>query len=246
MLVLSPARARCSSMVLGWALAQAALNAMLAAITATVPDQVPGPPARRRRRLARDRPDARRGRRLGHRRRHGQHRGGLPRPRRRRSSCCPCRTCLDSRDIAARPARTASRSTSAGSCARSGSRRAQHPDFAWAWITRFLMNLGNALVILYLLYYLQDAVDLTDEEAEHGVFAADRRRTALCTVAHRRRRRHLVGPAGPPQGLRDRLRPGRRVRAAAAGVRDHLGRRVRRGGRSSASASASTPPSTSR
>jgi MFS family permease len=32
------------------------------------------------------------------------------------------------------------------------------------------MNLGNALVILYLLYYLKDAIDLTDKEAEDGVF----------------------------------------------------------------------------
>ncbi len=56
-----------------------------------------------------------------------------------------------------------------------------HPDFAWAWITRFLMNLGNALVILYLLYYLKDAVELSDTEAEKGVFLL----TALygvCTV----------------------------------------------------------------
>ena len=45
----------------------------------------------------------------------------------------------------------------------------EHPDFAWAWLTRFLMNLGNALVILYLLYYLKDAIDLSDDEAEHGV-----------------------------------------------------------------------------
>ena len=46
----------------------------------------------------------------------------------------------------------------------------QHPDFAWAWVTRFLMNLGNALLILYLLYYLKDAVDLADDEAEDAVF----------------------------------------------------------------------------
>jgi MFS family permease len=45
-----------------------------------------------------------------------------------------------------------------------------HPDFGWAWLTRFLMNLGNALVILYLLYYLKDAINLTDKEAEDGVF----------------------------------------------------------------------------
>ncbi|GLW07794.1 MFS transporter [Microtetraspora sp. NBRC 13810] len=31
-------------------------------------------------------------------------------------------------------------------------------DFAWAWVTRFLMQLGNALALLYLLYFLTDAV----------------------------------------------------------------------------------------
>jgi MFS family permease len=33
-----------------------------------------------------------------------------------------------------------------------------HPDFAWAWLTRFLMQLGNAMATLYLLYFLTDAV----------------------------------------------------------------------------------------
>ena len=121
----------------------------------------------------------------------------------------------------------------------------QHPDFAWAWITRFLMNLGNALLLLYLLYYLKDAVDLTDEEAEHGVLLLTGGVRRL-HGPHGRRRRHLVGPAGSPQGLRDRLGAGRGRRAAADRVRDHLGRGVRRSGASSASASASTPPSTSR
>lgn len=32
------------------------------------------------------------------------------------------------------------------------------PDFGWAWLTRFLINLGNALGTLYLLYYLSDSV----------------------------------------------------------------------------------------
>jgi MFS family permease len=34
----------------------------------------------------------------------------------------------------------------------------RHPDFAWAWATRFLVQLGNAMAILYLLYYLKDQV----------------------------------------------------------------------------------------
>lgn len=34
----------------------------------------------------------------------------------------------------------------------------KYPDFAWAWITRFLVNVGNHLVTLYLLFFLTDAV----------------------------------------------------------------------------------------
>ncbi|WP_370080693.1 MFS transporter [Streptacidiphilus sp. MAP12-16] len=37
-----------------------------------------------------------------------------------------------------------------------------HPDFAWAWLTRFLINLGNALGTLYLLFYLTDSVHYAD------------------------------------------------------------------------------------
>jgi MFS family permease len=33
-----------------------------------------------------------------------------------------------------------------------------YPDFAWAWVTRFLVLLGNALGTLYLLFFLTDAV----------------------------------------------------------------------------------------
>jgi MFS family permease len=34
----------------------------------------------------------------------------------------------------------------------------RYPDFAWAWLTRFLVNIGNAMAILYLLYFLRDRV----------------------------------------------------------------------------------------
>ncbi|WP_327350881.1 MFS transporter [Streptomyces sp. NBC_01304] len=37
-----------------------------------------------------------------------------------------------------------------------------HPDFGWAWLTRFLINLGNALGTLYLFYFLADAVHHDD------------------------------------------------------------------------------------
>jgi MFS family permease len=34
----------------------------------------------------------------------------------------------------------------------------KHPDFGWGWGTHFMVNLGNALGTLYLLYFLADAV----------------------------------------------------------------------------------------
>ncbi|WP_433302251.1 MFS transporter [Actinoplanes sp. CA-030573] len=39
-----------------------------------------------------------------------------------------------------------------------------NPDFAWAWVTRFLVMLGNALGTLYLLYFLTDQVKLADPD----------------------------------------------------------------------------------
>ncbi|MEU5311837.1 MFS transporter [Streptomyces sp. NPDC021562] len=45
----------------------------------------------------------------------------------------------------------------------------RHPDLGWAWLTRFLINLSNALVLLYLLYYLRDRLRYHDPE--QGVLA---------------------------------------------------------------------------
>jgi MFS family permease len=45
---------------------------------------------------------------------------------------------------------------------------AKYPDFGWAWLTRFLVNLGNHLVTLYLLFFLQDVVHYPN--ANLGVF----------------------------------------------------------------------------
>lgn len=39
-----------------------------------------------------------------------------------------------------------------------------NPDFGWAWGTRFLVQLGNALGTLYLLYFLNDEVQIADPE----------------------------------------------------------------------------------
>ncbi len=155
-------------MVLGWALAQASLNAMLAAITATIPDQVPS---------------GSRGtvggwlaiaQTLGVVAGSGiaDATGSIAAGYLATAGVLVVLAlpyCFDSRDIALGPAdrepfvlRRFVRSFWISP--------RQHPDFAWAWITRFLMNIGNALLILYLLYYLKDAVQLTDDEAEEGVF----------------------------------------------------------------------------
>jgi len=40
----------------------------------------------------------------------------------------------------------------------------ENPDFAWAWATRFLVQLGNAMATLYLLYFLRDRVHYPDPD----------------------------------------------------------------------------------
>lgn len=45
----------------------------------------------------------------------------------------------------------------------------RHPDFAWVWITRFLVQLGNAFVTTYLLYFARDVLDLPPTEADTTV-----------------------------------------------------------------------------
>jgi MFS family permease len=39
----------------------------------------------------------------------------------------------------------------------------RYPDFAWAWVTKLLVNVGNHMVLLYLLYFLTDAVRIEQE-----------------------------------------------------------------------------------
>jgi MFS family permease len=48
----------------------------------------------------------------------------------------------------------------------------QYPDFAWAWLTRFLMMLGNAMATLYLLFWLQDEVGYSEPEQGQTVLIA--------------------------------------------------------------------------
>ncbi|WP_030758254.1 MFS transporter [Streptomyces griseus] len=57
-----------------------------------------------------------------------------------------------------------------------------HPDLAWAWLTRFLINLGNALVLLYLFYYLRDRLHHADPGSGVLVLTAVNGVTLLATV----------------------------------------------------------------
>jgi MFS family permease len=56
------------------------------------------------------------------------------------------------------------------------------PDFGWAWFTRFLLNLSNAIAIVYLLYFLQDEVGYEDPEGGVFLLTAIYAATLLSTV----------------------------------------------------------------
>lgn len=49
----------------------------------------------------------------------------------------------------------------------------RYPDFAWAWLTRFVINLGNSMAVLYLLYFLRDRIHYSrlfpGHKAEQGL-----------------------------------------------------------------------------
>ncbi|MBO1268355.1 MFS transporter [Arthrobacter cavernae] len=47
---------------------------------------------------------------------------------------------------------------------------AKYPDFGWAWLTRLLVNIGNHMVTLYLLFFLSDAVHLKETEGIEPAF----------------------------------------------------------------------------
>lgn len=40
----------------------------------------------------------------------------------------------------------------------------KHPDFGWAWLARFLVSLGLAMAVAYLLFYLTDHLGFSSEE----------------------------------------------------------------------------------
>jgi MFS family permease len=56
------------------------------------------------------------------------------------------------------------------------------PDFGWAWLTRFLLNLSNSVAIVYLLYFLQDEVGYEDPDSGVFILTAIYAATLLSTV----------------------------------------------------------------
>ncbi len=58
----------------------------------------------------------------------------------------------------------------------------RHPDLGWAWLTRFLINLSNGLVLLYLLYYLRDRIGYHDPDQGVLVLTAVNGIALLATV----------------------------------------------------------------
>ncbi|MET3984629.1 MFS transporter [Streptomyces sp. PvR034] len=154
------------AVIAGWCLVQLALNASFAALTAAVPDQVP----RRRRGLV--------GGWLGV----SQVVGilvGTALATVAGGTGAGYLACAAFSVVAALPYLLMRRDTALPPAARPAFRwRAflagfwidprRHPDFGWAWLTRFLMNLSYSISTMYLLYYLTDAVHYTDD-ADTGV-----------------------------------------------------------------------------
>ncbi|WP_405767974.1 MFS transporter [Streptomyces sp. NBC_01538] len=58
----------------------------------------------------------------------------------------------------------------------------RYPDLGWAWLTRFLINLSNGLVLLYLLYYLRDGLHYSDPEGGVLILTAVNGVTLVATV----------------------------------------------------------------
>ncbi|MCF3129566.1 MFS transporter [Streptomyces olivochromogenes] len=58
----------------------------------------------------------------------------------------------------------------------------RYPDLGWAWLTRFLINLSNSLVLLYLLYYLRDRLHHHDPDEGVLILTAVNGLTLLGTV----------------------------------------------------------------
>ena len=151
-------------MAVGWFIAELGLGGMLATLTAALPDRVPVSQRGHARRADRDQPDARhRARRAARHRDHHPDVGrlrGLRRHRRRlrgRCSRCELRTSRC-------PSSTSRIPPVSTTLRRMWVSPRDYPDFGWGWLTHFLINLGNDLGTLYLLYFLARSAHYHDPQ----------------------------------------------------------------------------------
>jgi MFS family permease len=156
-------------MALGWCGAQAALNAMLAAVTATIPDQVP---AGTRGKIGGILAIAQTVGVVG-----GvgiaSATGSIAAGYVVTAAVLVLLTlpyCFDARDLALAPDEHPPPFDWGAFVKAFWVSPRTYPDFAWAWLTRFLVNLGNALGLLYLLYYMQDVLGFDKDDAADRVF----------------------------------------------------------------------------
>jgi MFS family permease len=101
------------------------------------------------------------------------------------------------------PARLAPRGGLAAMLSRLWVSPRRHPDFGWGWAMHFMINLGNALGTLYLLYFLSDAAHYRDPQtgllilmAIYGISLAAA--GVACGTASDRsghRKRYVIGAA---------------------------------------------------
>ena len=139
----------------------------------------------------------------------------LRRARRRPASSPRCRGCCA--PARRRPPAGAAAVAGRGAPRRSWRRRRAHPDYAWAFGGRLLVNLGNALGTTYLLYFLTDGLRVADPEGSLLVLTLV---YLVATVAATWGGGSAVRPHRPPADLRRRRRG-----AAGAGLRGAGGRR---------------------
>ena len=103
---------------------------------------------------------------------------------------------------------------------------ARYPDFAWAWLTRLLVNIGNHMVTLYLLFFLNDAVRVRKPqgiEPEFGVLILTGLYAVMVIITS-----VIGGPAerpdGPAEAAGHHLVRGDRRGLPDPGLRPDLGR----------------------
>ena len=77
----------------------------------------------------------------------------------------------------------------------------RHPDFAWAFASRFMFILAYAFLVTYQAYYLLDHLGSSEDEVPQQIFLGTLTQAVVVRGCFRGRRSAL-GPHRPPQALR--------------------------------------------